>query len=74
MLEYLAASGLPALFALTKVDKLKPAERRKQVAAILADLGAGEEQAIPFSALNGEGRDDLLESIGGLLEHSGGEA
>ena len=67
MLDYLATAGLPALFALTKVDKLKPSQRAQQVAAVLADLGASAEQAIPFSALNGEGREDLLESIGLLL-------
>lgn len=68
MLEYLAMSGLPTLFALTKVDKLKPSQRRARLAAILADLGVAEEQAIPFSALNGEGREDLLDSIAELLE------
>jgi GTP-binding protein len=67
MLDYLATAGLPALFALTKVDKLKPSQRAQQVAAVLSDLGASAEQAIPFSALNGEGREDLLESIGLLL-------
>lgn len=67
MLEYLATAGLPAVFALTKVDKLRPRERTAQIATVLADLGVEEEQAIPFSALNGEGRDDLLSAIESLL-------
>jgi GTP-binding protein len=67
MLEYLALTGLPTLFALTKVDKLKPAQREAKLAEALAALGIDPEQAVPFSALTGEGRDELLDSILSLL-------
>jgi GTP-binding protein len=71
MLEYLAQTGLPTLFALTKVDKLKRSERDRKLEQALAALGIAAEQAVPFSAVTGEGRDDLLESIAGLLSEEG---
>ena len=67
MLEYLSLTGLPTLFALTKVDKLKSRQRTQKVAAAIAALGIDVEQAIPFSATTGEGREELLESIRTLL-------
>lgn len=63
MLAYLSETGLPALFALTKVDKLKRSERERKLDQALAGLGIAAEQAIPFSAVTGEGRDELLDSI-----------
>jgi GTP-binding protein len=67
MLQYLAQTGLPAMFALTKVDKLKSSERARQMDQVLADLGITADQAIPFSATTGEGREELLDSIESLL-------
>jgi GTP-binding protein len=67
MLEYLAGTGLPTLFALTKVDKLKASQRQKQLDTVVRALGIDAEQAVPFSALTGEGREDLLESVHALL-------
>ena len=65
--EYLAELGLPVLFALTKADKLKKSEREKLIPKTVEKLGVDLDQVIPFSSLNGEGRDDLLETLGGLL-------
>jgi len=70
MLDYLAQSGLPTLFALTKVDKLRASQRMRKLEEVRVALGIAEEQAIPFSAVTGEGRDDLLESIGALLNEA----
>jgi GTP-binding protein len=67
MMNYLSTSGLPALFALTKVDKLNKMERVKQLPVVAAALGVEMEQMIPFSSLNGEGTEDLLDSIADLL-------
>jgi len=67
MLEYLAGTGLPTLFALTKVDKLKSTQREARLAEAMRDLGVDPEQAVPFSAVTGEGRDELLDSIRSLL-------
>lgn len=70
MLEYLAQSGLPTLFALTKVDKLRASERGRKLDQAMAALGVAEEQAIAFSAVTGEGREALLESIESLLSEA----
>ncbi|NJD11884.1 MAG: YihA family ribosome biogenesis GTP-binding protein [Gemmatimonadetes bacterium] len=67
MLEYLAQTGLPTLFALTKVDKLRSAERVAKLTEAIAELGIDPDQAVPFSAATGEGRDELLDSIRTLL-------
>ncbi len=67
MLEFLAALSVPTLVALTKVDKLKPTQRKKQMTAIGDRLGLDPDQVVPFSARTGEGREALLESVETLL-------
>lgn len=67
MLQYLSDTGLPALFALTKVDKLKSNERKKQLPEVAKALGVDLDSVVPFSSLSGEGATDLLDSIGDLL-------
>jgi GTP-binding protein len=70
MVDYLAGLGLPALFVLTKVDKLKKTQRRERIDRVVERLGIEPEQALPFSAHSGEGRDELLESVEALLRTS----
>jgi GTP-binding protein len=67
MAEFLSSLGLPTLFALTKVDKLTNTQRNSRLMQALDVLGIEPEQAVPFSAHTGEGRDDLLESVEALL-------
>ena len=67
MVEYLAAHGVPALFALTKIDKLRNSERPRRIERITDRLGVDREQVVPFSSYTGEGREDLLESLDALL-------
>ena len=74
MLRYLSERGVPALVALTKVDKLKGNARRKEVASRVAELGLPDDQVIPVSATTGEGCDTLLESMAALLTAEGGNA
>ncbi len=68
MLDYLASIKLPVLIVLTKMDKLKASARRKSIEKAVADLGITEDQLVPFSSLNGEGREPLLEALGSLIE------
>jgi len=68
MLEFLASLGVPTLFALTKVDKLNTAQRASRVKALVDELGVAEDQVIPFSAVTGEGRDELAEAVLALVE------
>lgn len=67
MVGYLAGLGLPTLVVLTKVDKLKRGERARAVRRAMEVLGLDEEQLLPFSSKTGEGREQLLEALDGLL-------
>lgn len=67
MAEFLASLGLPTLFALTKIDKLTNPQRPVRIGRVVDRLGVEPEQALPFSAHTGEGREELLESVEGLL-------
>ena len=70
MMAFLADLGTPALVVLTKVDKLKRSQRKKRFTAISEELGLDMEQIVPFSAVTGEGRDELLRALEGLLEEA----
>jgi GTP-binding protein len=65
--ETLAAIGRPTLFVLTKLDKLKRSQQPEAIRKAVNQLGITPDQALPFSALNGEGREDLLESLASLV-------
>ena len=65
--DYLAELGVPVLFALTKADKLTKTERAKAFAKAVKKLEIDPDQAIPFSAPKGDGREELLETLGSLL-------
>jgi GTP-binding protein len=67
MVEYLGSIGMPTLFVLTKIDKLKALERTRQTRRSVEQLGVSEEQIVQFSAHTGEGREELLESLEYLL-------
>jgi GTP-binding protein len=64
---YLAEVGLPVLFVLTKSDKLRPMRRAAAIRELSERLGVEESQVIPFSALSGEGVEDLRDALAGLL-------
>lgn len=72
MMEYLSRIEVPALVVLTKVDKLKQSERRRSIDRAQKDLQLESEQILPFSSKTGEGRQELLDAIDGLLGDDGG--
>lgn len=64
MLEYMVEREIPFIIVLTKSDKLNKTERAKRLAAfdeILSDLEG--VTIIPFSAVNGEGADQIREIL-----------
>jgi GTP-binding protein len=63
MLDFLAELGMPTIVVLTKSDKLTRAAAAKQADSIARSLLLDPEQTIPFSAVTGEGRDDLASAI-----------
>lgn len=69
--EYLAELGLPVLFAFTKSDKLTATKRQEAFAKSCKALGIEPDQAVAFSSLKGDGRDDLLDTLAALLFPAG---
>lgn len=67
MIDFLAELGVPTIFAVTKVDKLKKSQVQARVQEIAKQLGLDPEQIVPFSAQTGEGRDDLAAALMELL-------
>jgi GTP-binding protein len=67
MLDFLGELGVPTLVVLTKIDKLRPSERKQRLTALAAMLGLDDDQMIRFSAVTGEGRDELAEAMVELL-------
>ena len=73
MFEFLATVGVPTMVVMTKTDKLNKAQAAARVTAISASLGLEDDQVIPFSAVTGDGRDDLAESVIALVTAPGDE-
>jgi GTP-binding protein len=67
MLEFLEKLQLPAMFVVTKVDKLVKSRREARVAEIAGLIGVPLEQVIMFSAETGEGRDELAAAVAALV-------
>lgn len=65
--DTLAAIGHPTLFVLTKLDKLKPSQQPEAIRKAVKQLGIKPDQALAFSSLTGKGRDELLDSLAGLV-------
>ena len=63
MLDLLAELGMPTIVVLTKSDKLSRKAVTERAAWIARSLLLDPEQTIPFSAVTGEGRDDLAAAI-----------
>ena len=63
MLEFLRASELPFVVVATKIDKLNATERKKNLLAISEHPLIKGHEVIPFSALKGEGKEDLWKTI-----------
>lgn len=69
MISYMIEREIPFIVVLTKSDKLNKSEREKQLTAFaqqFADLEGIE--MIPFSALNGEGTEELREILQSVAE------
>lgn len=65
MLKFLKESSVPYAIILTKCDKLNKAEFSNRLSSIKDFLGdlAQDTQIIPFSALKGTGREDIIKLI-----------
>lgn len=68
LLDWLTRLQIPALFALTKIDKLNRSGRKQAEAALQKDLNLSADQVIATSAHSGEGVDTLRESLFALVD------
>lgn len=65
MISYLVDAQIPFVIALTKSDKLNKSERSARLASLQEELGEYKGVTlIPFSAVNGEGVEEIQEIIG----------
>jgi len=67
MLDFLSELGVPTIVVLTKIDKLSATERKRSIAGLSASLGLDSDQVLEFSAVTGEGRNELAEALDALL-------
>lgn len=65
LLDFLSSFSIPSILALTKADKLSGNEKIKQLRLFKKSL---DENLITFSAVTGEGKDELWKAIKGMVE------
>lgn len=64
MMRFLQSAGYPFIVVMTKSDKLNKTERKNRLEAIKTELAEfGDIRAIPFSASNGEGAEEIRKAI-----------
>ena len=63
MLDLLSELEMPTVVVLTKSDKLSRKAAAERIRKISLGLGLDPEQTISFSAMTGEGRDELAGAI-----------
>ncbi len=61
MLDWIEASGIPAVLVITKVDKVKRSERARQTKQILSRIN--NIPHVHYSAVKNEGRNQLIHQI-----------
>lgn len=74
LMGWLARLQIPALLALTKIDKLNRSGRARAASDLRQALDLPADQLISTSSLTGEGIDLLRESLFGLLDTQPSEA
>ena len=67
MINYLRHFGIPVITVCTNADKLSRAERGRQAPVICRRLVVQPWDLIPFSSVDGTGRDQLLARLEALL-------
>jgi GTP-binding protein len=67
LLDWLSEREIPALVALTKIDKLKPNKRAARLSTVSSGLPLQADWVVPTSARTGAGIDELWRLIDTLL-------
>ncbi len=70
MIEYLVENEVPFVVVLTKADKLNKTERQKRLSAFKTEIPYYDDiKTIEFSAITGEGVDEIREIITSIAEY-----
>jgi len=69
MINFLIDRDLPMIIVLTKKDKLNKTEQAKQL-ELYNELLNGETELFPFSALNGDGTEEIRAAIDRFVEEA----
>ena len=67
LISFLADTGTPVLYVLTKMDKLNRAGRRMAMDKVREQLSAPEDQVLATSARTRDGLEDLVHSVLALV-------
>ena len=70
LLAWLAERDVPAILALTKIDKLKPRRRAQRVRELAASVDLPRERVVATSAEKGDGMNELWRAIDALVSAS----
>jgi len=65
--DWLQAQQVTVIIVITKADKLSKNKRYKQAASIAKSLGRQAQELIQFSAISGEGKDEIWKALRQLL-------
>jgi GTP-binding protein len=66
--DWLRSKQLTVVIVITKADKLSKNKRNKQAASIAKSLGMKARELLQFSAISGEGRDEIWQRLLRILE------
>jgi len=67
LIEWLNFYNIPLLVTVTKIDKLSQTQKAKQRSSVKKKLTINENQIILFSAIDGEGKEELWKKIASKL-------
>ena len=68
MKSWMEHLGIPTVFVMTKMDKVRRKDHRKSLEDLRTGLGLSQDRPVyPFSAKTGEGREDLWRAVERLL-------
>jgi GTP-binding protein len=66
--DWLRTKQLTVIVVITKADKLSKNKRSKQAGSIAKSIGMKARELIQFSAISGEGKDEIWEALRQLLD------
>lgn len=73
MRDFLDSAGLPYIIVLTKCDKLSNNQLKARLDEIRKELDCEESRLLPFSSVNGKGKEELIKILEGCCGNEDSE-